>query len=131
MSVVHIERIGERRRAMRVDEGGRALVTERRSVSPIPGMDEFLAPVFGRLLNLSETGILLEVEESIQPGRRLEIVVELGGAKLHLTGIIARVCRPRRSDRVHLAIKLDGLAAEAAETVQRVVASRRFAPQLN
>lgn len=131
MSVIQVERIGERRRALRVEEEGRALVTERREISPVPGMDEFLAPLFGRMLNLSETGILLELEESVQPGRRLFLSTEFRGKKVELTGIVARVCRPRRSNRVHIAIKFDRLSDEARETILRIVAAGKLVPYLN
>jgi hypothetical protein len=132
MSVVQIERIDqERRRAMRVEEEVRAYVTERRKTSPVPGMDEFLAPLFGRSLNLSESGILLELDECLAPGRRVEVGIELDGRKLVLPGIVARVLRPKKSDRVHVGIRFLDIGKEDQETIVRLVEAGRLVPYLN
>jgi hypothetical protein len=133
MSAIRVERITERRRSMRVDEGGRVHVTERSSCSSsVPGLDdEFLAPLFGRLLNLSETGLLLELDQPMQIGRIVEVGVELGGSPMTLSGLVTRVCRPRHSDRAHVGIRFVGLTAEARDVIKRAVENGRFVPYLN
>lgn len=132
MSVVQIERIDqERRRAMRVEEEARAYVTERRKCSPIPGMEEFLAPLFGRSINVSESGILLELDECLAPGRRVQVGLDLDGRKLVLPGIVARICRPKKSDRVHVGIRFLDLGKEEKAMIVRMVEAGRFVPYLN
>ncbi len=131
MAVVQVERINERRRGMRVEENGRAYVTERRPVSPIPGMHESLAPLFGSALNLSESGVLLELEEPIQPGRAVVVGMDLEGRTLEFSGIVTRVCRPRHSQRVHIGVRFTCLTNEAREAIGHAVDAGKFAPYLN
>jgi hypothetical protein len=131
VAVIEIERIQERRRAVRVEENGRAYVTEKKGCSPIPGMDESLAPLFGRTLNLSETGVLLELEESMMPGRRVVLGLELDGAEVELAAVVARVCRPRGVSRVHIGLRFVDLDEGLRDRILRLVAAGKFAPYLN
>ena len=132
MAVTQVERIQERRRAMRVEESGRAYLTERTQTSPIPGMDEFLAPLFGRVLNLSETGVLLERDEPVAPGRKVEISIDLAGRELELNAVVTRICRPRcGSGRVHVGLRFAELSNEEREVIARAVEAGKFAPYLN
>jgi hypothetical protein len=132
MAVIEIERIHERRRAMRVEESGRAYLTERRSGSPVPGMEEVLAPLFGRILNLSETGLLLELEEPIQPGRRVVIGLELNGRRLEFAAVVTRICRPRGgAGRIHVGLRFAALSPAQRDAILRVVDAGKFAPYYN
>jgi hypothetical protein len=130
MAVIQVERIQERRKALRVEDTTRAYLTEKGSLSPVPGMDEFLAPLFGKMLNLSETGLLLELEEAVQPGRAVVIGVELDGRRIELDGVVARVCRPRSSP-VHVGIRFRNLSEDARRAIGQAVEAGRFAPYLN
>jgi len=131
MSVIQIERIRERRNAVRVEIDGSAYVTEKRTTSPVPGMDVTFSPLFGRILNLSESGVLLELDESLQPGRVLIVGMDVDGQNIELTGTVARVCRPRGSPRVHIGVRFTDVPEKAHDAIRQAVSSRAPSPLLN
>lgn len=132
MIAIQVERIHERRRAVRVEDGGRAYVTERCArEEPLPELDEALAPLFGRVANLSETGLLLELDEAVAPGRPVEIGVELEGRVLLIEGVVARLLRARGSTRVHVGVRFGLLPEAARAAIRRRVCARQGRPQLN
>ena len=131
MSAIQIERIDERRRAMRVDQPCRAFVTERRPQSVIPGWDETLAPTFGYTLNVSETGALLSLADPLPLGRRVVVGMELNGERLEAPAVVMRVSRPRSGDGAKVGVRFTRLPQRAKELLLRAVRDGRPAPHLN
>lgn len=116
MSVV--QRIHERRVATRVDSESRVILTEPGEPGAIPGDEEFLAPLFGTALNLSETGVLVELDEPILTGRPVSISLELDGRVLDLRGRVARSTRVRGSSKVRLGIEFEGLSEAERDAIR-------------
>lgn len=131
MSAVQIERIDERRRALRVDEPCRVFVTERRPECVIPGWDETLAPIFGVTLNLSETGALLALDEPLPLGRLVCVGIEVAGHRLELPAVVMRVGRCRSSGVAHVGVRFARVPPRVHERLLAIVRARRPSPHLN
>ena len=123
MSVV--EPIQERRVAPRVDLRCRAQVTEPTEAAEVPGDEEFLVPLFGTAVNLSETGVLLEVDEPLCFGRTVVVTLELDALTLMVSGRVARTTRLRHCPGLfRLGIEFTGLS-EAERAAIKVTTRRK------
>jgi hypothetical protein len=129
MSVV--ERIHERRVAPRVDACCRVHVTEPTGHAEVPGDEELLAPLFGHAVNVSETGVLVEVDEPLCAGRRVIVTLERDGETLAFEGRVARTTRLRGSPRYRLGIAFCEPAGEAREALRETIRSGLVASYLN
>ena len=108
MSVV--EPIHERRVAPRVDVRCRAQVTEPAEPAEVPGDEELLVPLFGSVVNLSETGVLVEVDEPLCYGRAVVVTLEVDGRTLTVAGKVQRTTRLRHCPGLfRLGIEFTGL----------------------
>ena len=131
MSAIQIERIDERRRAIRVDQPCRAFVTERRAESCVPGWDETLAPTFGHTLNLSETGALLALDDPLPLGRAVVVGIELDGERFEAPAVVLRCSRSRAGEGANVGVRFTRLPCRAKELLLRCVRDRRPVPHLN
>jgi hypothetical protein len=130
MSVV--EPIHERRVAPRVAASYRAQVTEPVEAAEVAGDEELLVPLFGTVVNLSETGVLVEVDEPLCSGRAVVVTVELEGAALALRGRVARTSRLRHcSSLFRLGIEITALPESARGALRRAVRRRLVSSYLN
>ena len=112
MSIV--ERIPERRIAPRAEAAFRVYVTEPCvAETEVEGDEELLVPLFGRAVNISETGALVEVDEPLCLGRRVVVTLHLeDGPRLTLRGRVARTTRVRGRETYRLGIGFDPPSAE-------------------
>jgi c-di-GMP-binding flagellar brake protein YcgR len=131
MSPVEIERIDERRRAVRVDALGRAYVTERRPKCGVPGLEETLAPIFGEVLNVSATGALLAMPEPLPPGRAVVVGLEVDGQCVEAPAVVMRVARPRSGDGARVGLRFARLTPRAESALGRLIRASRRDPLLN
>ena len=129
MSVV--ERIHERRIAPRVEADHRVLLTERLDTPELPCDEELLAPLFGAALNISETGILVEVDEPLCIGRRITVTVELDEGRTSLEGRIVRSSLVKGSGRVRLAVEFERVDAGVHEAIRKAIRRGAVCAQLN
>jgi hypothetical protein len=138
MSVVISMR--ERRAAVRAPLCVDGWVSELGDEGAYPGDEELLAPLGGHIVNLSITGLLIEIDEAICPGREVRVTAYVDGDPVELHGYVVRVAkRPRQRgepfavdpDRVVLAIELFDLDAATRALVERLVKAHRPHPVLN
>jgi hypothetical protein len=128
-----VERIPERRIAPRAEAACRVFVTEPLvACAELPCEEELLVPLFGRAVNISETGVLVEVEEPLCFGRRVMTTIELeGGPRLVLRGRVARTTRVRGSPLFRLGIEFDPLPADQREALRDVIREGIISTYLN
>ncbi|GIW71657.1 MAG: hypothetical protein KatS3mg102_1199 [Planctomycetota bacterium] len=128
MSVV--EPIDERRSALRVEVALRARLHEVPEPGAWPGEQEWTEPLYGRVLNISRTGLLFRSAVPVCPGRRVVVVLRCREGHLPVHGRVVRVARGR-GGRHHIGIALEALPQAARRVIARLVESHRVQPELN
>jgi hypothetical protein len=107
--MIHIERLEERRVARRAESRLPVVVTERCEKTALRCDQELLSPLFGETVNLSEVGILVEVDEPVCLGRPVAVTIELPSGNVTLRGRVARYTRVRGTKKIRLGIELHGV----------------------
>ncbi len=118
-----IEKIPERRVAPRAVTACRVYVTEPPAPTcDLPGDEELLAPLFGRAVNLSVTGVLVEVDEPLCLGRRVVVTLELDdGSRVSLRGRVARTTRVRGTALFRLGIGFEAPCARELKAIRDLI----------
>lgn len=125
--------IDERRAAVRVDADLPACLSETELIDPgaYPGDEEVLAPLFGHVVNLSQTGLLVRTTQPIYRGRRVRIVLHAGEDRLDLVGMIVRSRLLGEQGDSLVAIRIVGIGEREQRALTRLVAARQADPSLN
>lgn len=122
----------ERRAALRVDVSMDGFITELEEQGVFAGDGELLAPLWGRVLNLSKTGLLIETEEPVCPGREVSVSLRFDGVALEVRGYVVRAIEPVcDSDPAAVAVELFDLEPALRARMDALICAHRSDPVLN
>jgi len=122
----------ERRAALRVDVSIEGFITELEGQGVFAGDGELLAPLWGRVLNLSKTGLLIETEEPVCPGREVIVSLRIDGVPVEVRGYVVRAIEPMCcADPAAVAVELFDLEPALRARMDEIIGAHRSDPVLN
>jgi hypothetical protein len=124
------EPIEERRCALRAEVQLPARLSELPEPGAFPGDEELLEPLYGRVENLSLSGLLVSSPQPVCPGRRVIVVLQHRDQHIPLRGRVRRLSR--RGARGYLmGVELARVKPGARRLILRLVDACRVHPEWN